>query len=77
MTWKKNTKFEMFMPKIFGLFLFVILLLAYNQILAIGSPYTPGATLDPACSPGSTNCFVQMFSGWTLLVLCGHFISKL
>jgi hypothetical protein len=61
MTWKKNTKFEMFMPKIFGLFLFVILLLAYNQILAIGSPYTPGATLDPACSPGSTNCFVQMF----------------
>lgn len=44
--------------KILSVFFFVVLLGSYAQIFAIGSPYSPGATLDPACAPGDTNCTV-------------------
>ena len=30
-----------------------------------GSPYSSGATLDPACAPGDTNCTVSLGDLWT------------
>lgn len=44
--------------KVSSIFLFILLLSAYTNIFAIGSPYSPGAILDPACSPGEVNCTV-------------------
>ncbi len=52
----KNKK--LFFIKSLGIFLFLILLGAYANIFAIGSPYTPGEILDPACLPGEANCTV-------------------
>ena len=46
-------------PRVLSVFFFVLLLISYARIFAIGSPYAPGATLDPACVPGETNCIVQ------------------
>jgi hypothetical protein len=43
---------------IFGFF-FILLMASYVRIFAIGSPYQPGATLDPACTPGEVNCIVS------------------
>jgi trimeric autotransporter adhesin len=46
-------------PKfIFGFFV-LLLSFSYLRIFAIGSPYQPGATLDPACQPGEVNCIVS------------------
>lgn len=40
--------------------LLLLLLMAYIRIFAIGSPYSPGETLDPACPPGEENCTVNI-----------------
>jgi hypothetical protein len=46
-------------PKfIFGFFV-LLLSFSYLRIFAIGSPYQPGATLDPACQPSEVNCIVS------------------
>lgn len=52
-------------PKILSVLFFTLLFAAYAKIFAIGSPYQPGATLDPACAPGDTNCFVQILPDQT------------
>src|SRR3989344_2482286 len=46
--------------KILSIFFFVLLLGAYANIFAIGSPYSPGEILDPECTPGSENCIVNI-----------------
>jgi hypothetical protein len=46
-------------PKIISGAFFLLLLGSYLSTFAIGSPYQPGATLDPACTPGETNCIVS------------------
>ena len=50
--------------KVFSVFFFVLLLGAYVSTFAVfsGSPYAPGATLDPECAPGSENCKVDISS---------------
>lgn len=46
---------------IFGLVLAVIIgILTITYATPPGSTYTPGATLDPACAPGDTNCTVEV-----------------
>jgi hypothetical protein len=52
-------------PKFILGFLFVFLLGTYVKIFAIGSPYAPGDTLDPACAPGEVNCIVQILPDQT------------
>ncbi|MCE9517814.1 hypothetical protein K8Q96_02320, partial [Candidatus Nomurabacteria bacterium] len=52
-------------PKYITGFFFIILLGAYANIFAIGSPYQPGSTLDPSCTPGETNCIVQIIPSQT------------
>ncbi len=46
---------------------FIALSLAYISAFANppGSPYQAGATLDPTCAPGDTNCFVQIIPDQT------------
>lgn len=51
--------------RIFGTLLFLLLLLSYARIFAIGSPYQPGITNDPACQPNEINCFVQIIPNQT------------
>lgn len=43
-----------------GVGFFVLLLIAYVKIFAIGTPYTPGETLNPTCPPGEINCTVDI-----------------
>ncbi|HUC88727.1 MAG TPA: hypothetical protein VMR49_01715, partial [Candidatus Paceibacterota bacterium] len=47
-------------PRILSVIFFILLSISYVKIFAIGSPYAPGATLDPACAPGDANCIVQV-----------------
>ena len=54
-------------PKILATCLFLLLIGSYVKIFAIGSPYAPGATLDPECPPGEINCTVLITSGGTSL----------
>ena len=49
---------KLHVPKFLSITLFILLLGAYANIFAIGSPYTQGETLDPACIPGEVNCIV-------------------
>jgi hypothetical protein len=60
----KSLKFSF--PKLLSILFFILLLGAYANIFAIGSPYAPGAILDPACVPGEVNCTVSIISSqWT------------
>ncbi len=43
----------------------LLALIVLVKAFAIGSPYGPGDTLDPACAPGDTNCFVRIFPDQT------------
>jgi hypothetical protein len=58
-------RFKSHWPHILSVIFFILLFVSYARIFAIGSPYAPGATLDPACSPGSTNCIVQTLPSQT------------
>lgn len=46
-----------------GVGFFILLLIGYAKIFAIGTPYNPGETLDPTCPPGEINCTVNISSG--------------
>ena len=62
----KIFQFKPLTAKIFGVVIFVLLFGAYMKTFAIGSPYSAGATLDPACAPGEVNCIVEITSSpWT------------
>ncbi|MES2931044.1 MAG: tail fiber domain-containing protein [Patescibacteria group bacterium] len=52
-------------PKLLSGFFFTILFSSYLSTFAIGSPYQPGETLDPACPPGEINCIVQIIPDQT------------
>ncbi|MEI6627598.1 MAG: hypothetical protein WCL61_03310, partial [bacterium] len=41
----------------------VVMAISPLSVLAITQPYTPGQTLNPACSPGEANCTVVISSG--------------
>ena len=51
--------------KIISIFFFLVLFGAYIRIYAISSPYQPGATLDPACTPTEVNCTVIIYPDQT------------
>ncbi|MEN9614241.1 MAG: hypothetical protein RLZZ347_548, partial [Candidatus Parcubacteria bacterium] len=36
--------------------------LSLSQIAFAAGPYAPGETLNPACSPGATNCIVSQLA---------------
>ena len=58
-----NTQFfKKHWTKILFVFILIILLFIYARIFALGSPYNPGETLDPACLPGEANCTVSLGS---------------
>jgi hypothetical protein len=57
--------FNLFYPKLILVFSIVLLLGVYIKTFAIGSPYNPGDTLDPACAPGEVNCYVSVGSALT------------
>jgi hypothetical protein len=56
----KSQFFKLHWPKFILTFFFIFLLASYAHIFAIGSPYNPGQTLDPACPPGELNCTVNI-----------------
>ena len=56
---------NIFLKRLFFTFSFLILSGVYIRTFAIGSPYQPGSTLDPACVPGEVNCFVQIIPDQT------------
>jgi YVTN family beta-propeller protein len=41
--------------------LFILFLISFIRVSALSSPYAPGSTLDPECSPGEENCSVSLF----------------
>jgi len=61
--------FKKHWPRILSAFFFVLLLISYARIFAIGSPYLPGVTLDPACVPGEVNCKVDFGVSLSGLIL--------
>ena len=56
----KKLQIKSYWPKIILVLFFVVLIISYARIFAIGSPYKPGDTLDPSCPPGEINCTVKM-----------------
>jgi len=61
MRFQTNKKFNLsHYPKLIFGFFFILLFASYLKIFAIGSPYQSGETLDPACTPGESNCFVRI-----------------
>jgi hypothetical protein len=60
MWWKNINKINIGRLALYFLIIIFLGLLFYNIVKAIPpfSPYSPGETLDPNCSPGDTNCTV-------------------
>jgi hypothetical protein len=66
MSENKSKKFIYhFFSKLLVVSLSVFLLGYYIHTYAIVSPYQPGQTLDPACTPTDTNCYVQILPDQT------------
>lgn len=58
--------------------LFLIIFAATIRILAVAPDggYAPGATLDPACLPGATDCVVTIPTATTISGLTQNYLSK-